>query len=79
MNEKVYTVSLLQLTIVIWLTTRWMRRPEGAAADRMLIVLAYLLALGYTIHPAGYLAGPCIAVVVLMLAPKTVLRPLRSS
>ncbi len=74
-NEKVYTVSLLQLTIVIWLTTRWMRQPKGAAADRMLIVLAYLLALGYTIHPAGYLAAPSIGVVVLMLAPKTIMRP----
>jgi hypothetical protein len=74
-NEKVYTVSLLQLTVVMWLTTRWMRQPRGASADRLLIVLAYLLALGYTIHPAGYLAGPCIAVVVLMLAPKTILRP----
>ena len=74
-NEKVYTVSLLQLTVVIWLTTRWMKQTTGPAADRMLIVLAYLLALGYTIHPAGYLAGPCIGVVVLMLAPKTILRP----
>ena len=55
-NEKVYTVSLLQLTVVIWLTTRWRRRPQGESADRMLIVLAYLLALGYTLHPAGYLA-----------------------
>jgi len=74
-NEKVYTVSLLQLTVVIWLTTRWMRRPIGSGADRLLVLLAYLLALGYTIHPAGYLAGPCIGVVVLMLAPKTILRP----
>jgi hypothetical protein len=73
-NEKVYTLSLLQLTVVIWLTVRWTRQPSGASADRMLIVIAYLLALGYTIHPAGYLAGPCIAAVVLLLAPRTFLR-----
>ena len=73
-NEKVYTVILLQLTTVVWLSIRWTRQPAGAAADRLLIVIAYLLALGYTIHPAGYLAGPCITAVVLMVAPKTFLR-----
>jgi Protein of unknown function (DUF2723) len=73
-NEKVYTVSLLQLTVVVWLAVRWTRQPVGAHADRLLVVIAYLLALGYTIHPAGYLAGPCIAAVVLLLAPKTFIR-----
>lgn len=73
-NEKVYTVALLQLTVVVWLAMRWTRRPEGAAANRLLIVIAYLLALGYTIHPAGYLAGPCVLAVVLLLAPRTFLR-----
>src|ERR1035437_4396155 len=33
-NEKVYTVSLLQLTIVVWLALRWSRNPAGAAGDR---------------------------------------------
>jgi hypothetical protein len=74
-NEKVYTVSLLQLTVVVWLAVRWTRHPASASSDRLLIVIAYLLALGYTIHPAGYLAAPCVAAVVLLLAPKTLLRP----
>ncbi|MFI5244841.1 MAG: protein O-mannosyl-transferase family, partial [Gemmatimonadales bacterium] len=73
-NEKVYTVSLLQLTVVVWLAIRWTRRPAGTAADRLLVVIAYLLALGYTIHPAGYLAAPCIVAVVLLVAPKTFVR-----
>src|ERR1019366_179525 len=73
-NEKVYTVSLLQLTVVVWLAIRWTRRPAGAAADRLLVVIAYLLALGYTIHPAGSLAAPCIVAVVLLVAPKTFVR-----
>ncbi len=73
-NEKVYTVSLLQLTVVVWLAVRWTKQPVGASADRLLIVIAYLLALGYTIHPAGYLAAPCVVAVVLLLAPKTFLR-----
>jgi hypothetical protein len=73
-NEKVYTVSLLQLTVVVWLAMRWIRHPAGPAADRLLVVITYLLALGYTIHPAGYLAAPCIGAVILLLAPKTLLR-----
>jgi hypothetical protein len=73
-NEKVYTVSLLQLTIVVWLALRWSRNPAGAAADRLIIVIAYLLALGYTIHPAGYLAAPSVVAAILLLAPKTFLR-----
>jgi hypothetical protein len=74
-NEKVYTVSLLQLTVVVWLAVRWTRSPVGVSSDRILVVIAYLLALGYTIHPAGYLAAPCVLAVVLLLAPKTFLRP----
>ena len=73
-NEKVYTLALLQLTVVVWLALRWTRRPADAGADRLLVVIAYLLALGYTIHPAGYLAAPCVVAVVLLLAPRTFLR-----
>jgi transmembrane protein TMEM260 (protein O-mannosyltransferase) len=73
-NEKVYTLALVQMTVVVWLLVRWIRRPAGAAADRLLLVIAFLLALGYTIHPAGYLAAPCVLAAVLMHAPRTVLR-----
>jgi hypothetical protein len=73
-NEKVYTVALLQLTVVVWLAVRWTRQPVGKAADRLLVVIAYLLALGYTIHPAGYLAAPGVVAVVLLVAPRTFLR-----
>lgn len=72
-NEKVYTLALLQLTVVIWLALQWMQRPAGAAADRLLVVIAYLLALGYAIHPAGYLAAPSILAVVLLLSPRSFL------
>ena len=73
-NEKVYTLALLQLTVVVWLALRWTRQPAGPAADRLLLVIAYLLALGYAIHPAGYLAAPCVVAVVLLLAPRTFTR-----
>jgi hypothetical protein len=73
-NEKVYTVALAQMAVVVWLTVRWTRRPIGAAAERLLLVVVYLLALGYTIHPAGYLAAPFVLGAVLWRAPRTLLR-----
>ena len=73
-NEKVYTVSLAFFAIVSWLTVRWCDDPDGRVADRLLVVIAYLIALGYTNHPAGLLVGPAVAVAVLVRRPQTVLR-----
>ncbi|HET6761925.1 MAG TPA: DUF2723 domain-containing protein, partial [Gemmatimonadaceae bacterium] len=54
-NEKVYTVSLLFFTIVSWLMIQWIEDPDGPRADRILILVAFLLGLGYSNHPAGFL------------------------
>jgi hypothetical protein len=32
-NEKVYTVSLLSIAVVLWLIVRWDDQPEGSAHD----------------------------------------------
>ena len=39
-NEKVYTVSLLGLAIISWLTVRWSDAPDGRKADRILVLVA---------------------------------------
>ena len=39
-NEKVYTVSLMGLAIVSWLTVRWSDDADGAMADRLLGLIA---------------------------------------
>src|SRR3954463_4746661 len=46
-NEKVYTISLLGLALVSWLTVRWCDDPHGAKADRLLVLIAFLSGLGY--------------------------------
>ena len=74
-SEKVYTISLLGLALLSWLAIRWSSKPDGAAADRILILIAYLLGLGYANHPAGMLAGPALVVLVLVRRPRTLLRP----
>ncbi len=73
-NEKVYTVSLAFFALVSWLTVRWCDDPDGRRADRVLVLIAYLIGLGYANHPAGFLVGPAVGVAVLARRPRTVLR-----
>ena len=73
-NEKVYTVSLAFFAIVSWLTVLWCDDPDGRRADRILVLIAYLIGLGYANHPAGFLVGPAVAVAVLVRRPRILLR-----
>jgi hypothetical protein len=73
-NEKVYTLSLIFFAIVSWLMISWADDPDGEKADRKLLLVAFLLGLGYSNHPAGFLPAPAIAVVVLIRRWQTFLR-----
>src|SRR5687768_2481777 len=73
-NEKVYTVSLLGIAIIAWLMIRWSDEPDGRTADRILVVVAYLMGLGYANHMAGMLPAVAVAVAVLVRRPRTLLR-----
>ena len=73
-NEKVYTVALAFFALVAWLSVRWADEPYGPKADRILVLIAYLIGLGYANHPAGFLVGPAVAVVVIARRWETILR-----
>jgi Protein O-mannosyl-transferase TMEM260-like len=73
-NEKVYTVSLAGLAIIAWLTVRWCDEPDGRKADRVLVLIAYLLGLGYANHMAGMIPAPAAALAVLIRRPRTLMR-----
>ena len=73
-NEKVYTVSLLFFAIVSWLIFRWIDDPDSPRADRILILIAFLLGLGYSNHPAGFLPLPAAGVAILAVRWRTILR-----
>jgi hypothetical protein len=73
-NEKVYTVSLLFFTIVSWLMIEWMENPDSPNADRLLILVAFLLGLGYSNHPAGFLPLPAAGIAILAVRWRTLLR-----
>src|SRR5207247_2005660 len=44
-NEKVYTLSLLSIALILWFIVRWDDQPAGEAHDRYLLLIFYLLAL----------------------------------
>jgi hypothetical protein len=73
-NEKVYTVSLMGIAIISWLMIRWSDDPDGRQADRILVLVAYLLGLGYANHMGGMLAAPAAALAVVVRRPRTLLR-----
>jgi transmembrane protein TMEM260 (protein O-mannosyltransferase) len=74
-NEKVYTLSLLSMALVLWLVVRWGDDEPGTHRDRWLVLIAYVLALTSTNHMMGVLALPALAVYVLWTDWRTVLRP----
>jgi hypothetical protein len=74
-NEKVYTVSLLSTALVMWLGVHWADDEPGSHRDRWLVLIAYIIALSSTNHMMGVLAGPAVAVYVLLTEPSVLLRP----
>ncbi|MFN8572381.1 MAG: DUF2723 domain-containing protein [Gemmatimonadaceae bacterium] len=73
-NEKVYTVALVGVAIIAWLTVRWCDDPDGPKADRLLVLIAYLLGLGYANHMAGFIPAPAVGLAVLIRRPRTLVR-----
>src|SRR5881409_3485164 len=49
-NEKVYTLSVLTIALVLWLTMRWADQPAEPRRDHLLLVVVYLIALSATNH-----------------------------
>ncbi|HEX6104665.1 MAG TPA: DUF2723 domain-containing protein [Gemmatimonadales bacterium] len=74
-NEKVYTVSLLSIAVVMWLVVRWADDEAGAHRDRWLVLIAYVLALTSTNHLMGFLALPALVVYILLTDWRVMLRP----
>src|SRR5216110_3076596 len=73
-NEKVYTLSLLSIALILWLIVRWDDQPAGEAHDHHLLLIIYLLALTATNHMMGVLVGP--VVIILLYPPLKKNRPL---
>ncbi|HEU4570110.1 MAG TPA: DUF2723 domain-containing protein [Gemmatimonadales bacterium] len=74
-NEKVYTVSMFSIALVMWLVVRWADLPVGPRRDRMLIAIGYILALTSTNHLMGILVISAVGVYILLTDWKAPFRP----
>ncbi len=73
-NEKVYTVSVLIIAAVTWLTVLWYDRRGQPKSDRYLLGALYLMVLGSTNHLMSVLPAPAMAVLGLMAGAGFLLR-----
>ncbi|MFL5502210.1 MAG: DUF2723 domain-containing protein [Gemmatimonadaceae bacterium] len=73
-NEKVYTISLLFFTIASWCIIQWIEEPDTPKADRLIVLVCFLLGLGYSNHPAGFLPLPAAGIALLTTRWRTILR-----
>ncbi len=74
-NEKVYTLSVLSIVLVLWLTLRWADQPDETRRDHLLLAIVYLIALSATNHLMGILVAPAVLVYVLMTDRLALIRP----
>jgi hypothetical protein len=74
-NEKVYTVSLLSIALVMWLVVRWGDDEPGTHRDRWLVLIGYVLALTSTNHLMGFLALPALGIYVLWTDWRVAVQP----
>ena len=74
LNEKVYTIALAGIAIISWLMIRWSDDPDAPKSDRIIVLVAYLLGLGYANHMAGMLAAPAVGLAIIARRPRYLLR-----
>ncbi|HET9276459.1 MAG TPA: DUF2723 domain-containing protein [Gemmatimonadales bacterium] len=74
-NEKVYTLSMLSMSLVVWLAVHWGDDEPGPHRDRWLILIAFVIALSSTNHMMGVLAGFAVAAYVLLTDWRVAFRP----
>ena len=73
-NEKVYTLSLCSIALVLWIAVHWGDDEAGPHRDRWLLFIGYLLALTATNHLMGLLVVTAVLVYVLYTDPGALLR-----
>ena len=57
-NEKVYTLSVMIIAIVSWLSVRWYDRSEEPGSERYVLWALFLLAIGSTSHMMSVVVRP---------------------
>jgi len=68
-EAEVYSLSSLVIAFVIWLAFRWWDRIGTPGNDRLLVLIAYILAVSIGIHLGTVLVGPGLLLLLAILRP----------
>ena len=74
-NEKVYTVSLLTIALLTWLTFRWQENLGKGKEDNLLVLMAFIMALSVGNHLMALLVLPSLFLFILAVRARTLLNP----
>ena len=74
-NEKVYTVSLLTIALLSWLTFRWQENLGRGKEDNLLVLMAFIMALSIGNHLMALLVLPSLFLFILAVRARTLLNP----
>jgi hypothetical protein len=72
-NEKVYTLSVIVIAAVIWLSILWKDRKDEPGAGWLLVLAVYLMVLGSTNHLMSLLPAPALGLLILVEKPRVLL------
>ncbi|MDE0474276.1 MAG: DUF2723 domain-containing protein [Gammaproteobacteria bacterium] len=75
LNEKVYPLSMLIVALVSYLAMAWMDEADTARGNRLLLLIALVLGLGWANHTMSLLPGLALAAFVLVHRWRTALNP----
>ena len=76
LNEKVYTLSLFVVAVVSYLAMRWKDDADTVRGTRLLLLIAFLLGLGWSNHSMSLLPGLALVLFVLWHRWRVALQPL---
>ena len=74
-NEKVYTVSLLTIAVLTWLTFRWQENLGKGREDNLLVLMAFIMALSVGNHLMALLVLPSLFLFILAVRARALLNP----
>ena len=65
-ESEVYGASMLFLMLITWLAVVWHEAAGSRGADRLLVIIFYLVFLGIGVHMQNLMLVPPLAIVILM-------------
>lgn len=66
-EAEVYGLSMLAITLIIWLVLTWVEKRHESGSSKYLILIAYLGSLSIGVHLAAFLILPMVFLLILLV------------